>query len=181
MPVDISVISGAIGGIAATVTIAWILRRIRPAPDLAHDGRRVLSYHRSYEVIGWVCGGFFLVVLVACLLTAQPKVRTVCGAVFGGFAVLGAFLVWLARRCTISYSDSEVRYIPLFGKPFSFPWASVVAAKYSIAAQGWIFRLVDGRKARVSIYMNGHQDFIQTARRHLSVPIPDAIQPAHMR
>ena len=180
MPADFSGLSGVIGGIAAVLTVGWILRRIRPAPDVSEDGRKVLRYHRSYEVIGWICGGFFLVLFVASLLTAKPEIRGICGALFGGFTLLGLFLVWLARRCTISYTEDEVCYVPLFGPPFSFSWDSVVSAKYSTLAQWWVFRLADGRRARISIYMNGHRDFILTAGRHVSIPIPDAVLPAHM-
>jgi hypothetical protein len=173
-------LSGVVGSFAAVAIMAWMLKRVRPAPDVSQDGRKVLRYHRAHEILGWVGTSCFLLLLVALLLTAPPRDRNRIAPVFGGFALVGLFCIWLPRRCTVSYTETDVRYVPLFSAPFSFSWGAVVDVKYSTMSQWWVFRLADGRKARVSIFMNGRPDFIQTARRHVSVPIPDAIMPPGM-
>lgn len=176
-----SALPGIIGGIAAVFVMGWILKRVRSTPETAKDGSRVLRSPRIVEVIGWIGCGFFHVLLVASLLAAPGDIRLLCTIVFGGFSLLGLFQIWYTRRSMISYTEAEVRYLPLFARSFSFNWEAIVSAKYSNLAQGWVFRLADGRKVRVSIYMNGHKDFIETARRHLGIPIPDATMPAHLR
>lgn len=87
----------------------------------------------------------------------------------------------MARRCTVFYSDAMVDYAPLFVRSFSFPWEAIVSAKYSVLAQWWVFQLSDGRKVRVSIYINGHRDFLEMVRQRLAIPIPDANLPGHVQ
>lgn len=150
-------------------------------PELSENGSRVLRYPRYYERIGWIGSGFWILLLVALLLTPAREIqgRGIC--VFGGCFLLSLLLVWIARRCTIVYTDAEIHYAPLFGPTFSFAWESIMSAKYSGFARWWVFRLADGRTARVSRDMNGHQDFIGTARRRTSIPVPDAYWPPYKR
>lgn len=170
--VDLNHLPGIAGGIASMVFLGWLIRNIRPMPSLLPDGRRLLRYHRSYEVIGWLTTVLFLVAFVCSILFAPPKDRTALILIFGGFLAPGMFLIWIARRCVISYTHREVHYVPLFTKPFQFTWTEITSVGFSRINHWWVFHLADGRKARVSVYMNGHEDFIETARRSSNVPIP---------
>jgi hypothetical protein len=164
---------GHLTALLTALITAWLLSRIRQRPALSFDGRKVIRYPRGITVLGWIIGGFFLVLLVASLLTTEPKARAFCAATFGTGTVVGFSLVLMARRCMISYTDDDVTYSPFFGEPFSFPWRSVETAEYSIVSQMWSLHLSDGRKVRVSPYMDGYKDFLRTAWRLLPFPIPN--------
>jgi hypothetical protein len=175
MAVDLSEFPRVLGDAAAMLIGMWILTLIRPGPQVLQDGSKVVRYHRSYEFIGWIGSVLFFALLVGSLLAAGPKDRNFCVGVFGGLTLLGLSMVWVGRRCKVYYTNSGVCYVPFFGAPFSFPWDSIVDARFSILGHWWVFTLDDGRKIRISTYMNGHRDFIQTARFQAPVGIPDRI------
>jgi hypothetical protein len=114
-------LAGHLAAFLTALITAWLLSRIRQSPALSFDGRKVIRYPRSITVLGWIIGGFFLFLLVASLLTTEPKVRAFCAATFGTGTVVGFSLVLMARRCMIPYTDDDVTYSPFFGEPFSFP------------------------------------------------------------
>ena len=177
MPIDYNRWPEIAGEVTTGLIVTWLLCRVRPGSATDLDGRKVLQYRRAFEVLGVIGVCFFLVLLVTSQFMAPPKERVACAFVFGVGVVLNALWVRVTRRCIVTFTTEEIRYVPLVGRPFSFRWADIVAARFSPTAGWWVFRLANGRRARVSVYMDGNRDFIRSARLRLKIPIPVATMP----
>jgi hypothetical protein len=167
-------------GVVALLLPSILKGCIGGSPESAAFGRRLLRYPRTFQSLGWFVGTVGFVGLFGSQLSVENTERRACAITFGVLILLGLLPVRMGRRCSVSYTEEEVRFCPLFGEPFFFGWKAIVDAEYSFWANWWIFRLADGRKVRVSPYMVGHRDFIHTARRQAKVFIPDSDLPVRI-
>jgi hypothetical protein len=161
--------------VAHTLSLAvvcWILSQVRRQPAQSREGRLVLRYAKAFEQFGWICSIFLLGVGVTAALTAPPDIRTIGMSTFGAMGLMSLYIVWVARVHSLSYTSHLIYYKPLVGPEISFPWGAIAKVKYSGWSSEWIFQLNDGRKFRVSRYMDGHRDFLNTTTRMAGIAIP---------
>lgn len=152
--------------------VCWILSRVRRQPAQSREGKLILRYAKVFETTGWIYSILLLGIGIAAALTAPPDIRTIGMSTFGALGLMSLYIVWVARVHSLSYTSHLIYYKPLVGPEISFPWGAIAKVKYSGLSSKWIFQLNDGRKFRVSRYMDGHRDFLNTANRMAGIVIP---------
>ena len=169
---DSHTIASLITGVATTIVLSWVARQVGADPNRTGSGCRVLRYNRCIEILGWIMVFLFASGFAFSFRNPDLKDRAIIVSTFAGATLVGFVLARMGRRCVIGYNEEEVYYVPVFGAGFTFRWQSVDSVRYSLIESQWVFRLANGRKIRVSPFMNGYADFIRAARRNVGVPVP---------
>jgi hypothetical protein len=179
---DLSVLPGVIGGIAGAMIVGWLVSKIpRDAPTAA-GGAKVLRHHKFLNYLGWLGGILFALFyvgsVVVTLIGREGLAALVIGScVFLPATILSMLLVVQYRKCTITFDENRVTAVPLMGEPISFTWSDVEKVAYSHLAGWYVVKLRDGRRVRVSPYMVGTIEFMQTIADNSGVAIPAASLP----
>jgi hypothetical protein len=179
---DFSVLPGVIGGIAGAMIVGWLVSKIpRDAPSAA-GGVKVLRHHKFLNYLGWLCGILFAVFyvgsVVVTLMGREGLATLIIGScVFLPLTILSIVLVVQYRKCTITFDENRVTAVPLMGEPISFTWSDVKRVTFSHLAGWYVIKLLDGRRIRVSPYMVGTVEFMQTIADNSGVTIPAASLP----
>lgn len=101
--------------VAATpLLIAFLMRSVRPAPEIADDGRFQMAYPTGFRVMGGI-GTLF----GAGAAGAAAVVGSGTWPAFAGFGVLGALTLLLFSRNRVLFNDDGVELVGI-GAPVSF-------------------------------------------------------------
>jgi len=163
--------------VAGSAVVLWrLVTTVRREPMKLSDGRKVLRYSRGWSFYFWASAAILLFVAAGeqSLWVLHPaRFKAPCPPmVFAAGSLVGIIFGWVVQRLEVTYTNAEIRVRRLFGPSFAFSWREIVAARYSPLMSEWQFRLADGRVARVSRWMHGHRDFMETAQRTMAAPVP---------
>lgn len=157
---------GQIGAAVATWWRGWIAGNIDPLAE-RRGNARVLRHGWRMRASMNFCLALFGVPLLACPFF-MPWTLGDLGLVFGVVGLAWALAVHAAltsRRYRIEWDAESLRVISPWKRPREFRLADLTDWYWSFGGESYVLTTDDGRRLRVSSYLNGADELHREVRR----------------